>query len=407
MEARPPAPSWAGLDGLALGADGSLFDSTVCYPVGCAGGNNAVDISNQRIRKVDTKGIITTVAGNGQMEFAGDRGPATGASICFPEGVAVDEAGNLYIVDAGNSAIRRVDTKGTITTVSFINGDDGSPNLNLSVEDYRKAGGAVALDAAGNLYIADLLNYRVRKVTPLTTPYFPDSRLVNAASYRGGSVAPGSIVSIFGVNLAADVQSSDSAQLPTQLLDTTLTINNTPAPLFYVSPTQINAQVPFETPSGTVPVEVIRTQTGKARGALAVAEASPGISIIGRLNQGAILTPTGELAAPEGSLQGIATRPARHGEFVSIFLTGLGNVNNPPPTGAPAPGQPPLSESVLNTTVTIGGIAVKPSFSGLAPLLVGVYQVNVQVPDTVPSGMPQVTVSVGGAVSNTVIMAVD
>jgi sugar lactone lactonase YvrE len=113
---------------------------------------------------VSTSGTITTVAGNGTPGFSGDGGPATNASLFNPSGVAVDAAGNLYIADTTNSRVRKVSTSGTITTVAG-NGTpgfsgDGGPATNASLV-YPSG---VAVDAAGNLYIADSQNNRVRKV---------------------------------------------------------------------------------------------------------------------------------------------------------------------------------------------------------------------------------------------------
>jgi uncharacterized protein (TIGR03437 family) len=100
-------------------------------------------------------------------------------------------------------------------------------------------------------------------------------------------------------------------------------------------------------------------------------------------------------------------RPAHHGESISIFLTGLGDVTNRPASGAPAPIPPPYSEALLTTTLTIGGVTATPVYSGLAPLFVGLDQVNVQVPDAVPTGDAiQVVLSIGGAPSNAVTIAV-
>lgn len=401
-EARLAAPS-----AIALDNAGNLYftDSTVCYPVGCAGGTSVVEISNQRIRKVDTNGTITTVAGNGQMDFAGDGGPATSASVCFPEGLTVDSTGNVYIVDSGNNAIRKVEPGGTITTLAFTDTDTSMPTLNLNVDDYLKAGGAVAADAAGDLYVADFLNHRVRKVV-FASPSFLISSVVNAASFRTGNTAPGSIVSIFGRNLASGLQAAAGGQLPTVLLDTAVSINGTAAPLFSVSPGQINAQIPFETPAGTVAMEVRRRAAGNARASIGVAAVSPGIFVLGG-EQGAIVTSTGEVAARAGTLDGIVTRPASRGEVVSIFLTGLGDVANRPPSGAPTPGPPAFSETLLKPTVTIGGVPGTVTFSGLAPFQVGVYQVNARVAEDTPSGSVAVTLTIGGVASNTVTIAVE
>jgi len=130
-----------------------------------AGNLYIADTSNQRIRKVDTSGRITTVAGNGTESFSGDGGAATRASLNFPTGVSVDRAGNLFITDQSNHRVRKVSTIGVITTVAgngteTFSGDGGaatSASLNLPI--------GTAVDAAGTLYVADTSNHRVRKVS--------------------------------------------------------------------------------------------------------------------------------------------------------------------------------------------------------------------------------------------------
>ena len=120
---------------------------------------------NNRIRKVDTStGIITTVAGNGTRGFAGDGGQATAAQINRPRGVGVDGSGNLYIADSGNERIRKVDTSGIITTVAGTGttGFSGDGGQATAAQLNRPHG--VAVDGTGNLYIADNLNHRIRKV---------------------------------------------------------------------------------------------------------------------------------------------------------------------------------------------------------------------------------------------------
>ena len=114
---------------------------------------------------VNAQGIISTVAGNGTATFGGDGGAATGASLSFPFGVAVDTAGNLFIADRGNARIRRVDaTTGIITTVAgngvFGFSGDGGPATSAALD----VPGGVTLDAAGNLFVADQLNNRSRRV---------------------------------------------------------------------------------------------------------------------------------------------------------------------------------------------------------------------------------------------------
>ncbi len=131
--------------------------------VDAAGNLYIADRTNHRVRKVDAAGIITTVAGTGVADFSGDGGPAVAAQLYNPSGVAVDAAGNLYIADTLNDAIRKVDAAGVISTVAgtgYGYSGDGGPAIAARLYDPID----VAVDAAGNLYIADRLNRRVRKV---------------------------------------------------------------------------------------------------------------------------------------------------------------------------------------------------------------------------------------------------
>ena len=129
-----------------------------------AGNLYIADCWNHRIRKVSPDGTITTVAGTGTPGFAGDGGPASSALLAYPHGVKADTAGNLYIADTNNQRIRRVSPNGIITTVA------GSGSSGFSGDGGPATGGQldfpydVAADTSGNLYIADQGNYRIRKV---------------------------------------------------------------------------------------------------------------------------------------------------------------------------------------------------------------------------------------------------
>ena len=124
------------------------------------------DRKNNRVRKVGPDGILRTVAGNGDQGFSGDGGPATLAALNFPADLALDASGNLYIADRQNHRIRRVQPNGVIDTVAGTGepgfSGDGGPARNAQ---FREPSG-ITLDAAGNLYICDFENARVRRVSP-------------------------------------------------------------------------------------------------------------------------------------------------------------------------------------------------------------------------------------------------
>jgi len=159
----------AGTNGYGFSGDGNPATNTsLWYPYNLAfdaGGNFYIaDSDNLRIRKVNASGTLITVAGNGGKGYAGNNGPATNASLYFPSGVAVDTAGNLYIADDENYRVRKVGANGVITTLAgtgsgAYSGDNGAAT-NAAV-NYPQG---VACDAAGNVYIADTFNNRIRKV---------------------------------------------------------------------------------------------------------------------------------------------------------------------------------------------------------------------------------------------------
>src|SRR4029077_18913774 len=157
---------FAGDGGPALDAS---FNSPGHVALDPAGNLFIFDIGNARIRRLDAStGVISTVAGNGTSGFAGDGGPATAAKLGYTPGFAWDSAGNLFLADQNNHRIRRVDAiSGIITTVaggvfgSFPSfSGDGGPAISASLNS--PAG--VAVDFAGNLFIADQSNHRIRRV---------------------------------------------------------------------------------------------------------------------------------------------------------------------------------------------------------------------------------------------------
>ena len=157
--------------GVAVDASGNLF---------------IADPNSDRVRKVDTNGIIAAVAGNGSYGDGGDGGPATSARLSFPNGVAVDASGNLFIADPVNALIRQVGSNGIITT-AVGNGrtgysGDGGPSTHAELNGPE----AVAVDASGNLFIADAGNARIRKVVfqrQSQTLVLNDAGAANAGAY--------------------------------------------------------------------------------------------------------------------------------------------------------------------------------------------------------------------------------
>jgi sugar lactone lactonase YvrE len=156
----------SGFNGDGGPATTASFMNPYSVAVDTAGNLFIADVDNQRIRKVTPAGIISTVAGTGTAGYNGDGGPATSAQLDVPMGVAVEAAGNLFIADGGNNRIRKVTPGGVITTVAG-NGfrgfsGDGGPATSAWL-DYPDG---VAVDSAGNLFIADTQNNRIRMVTP-------------------------------------------------------------------------------------------------------------------------------------------------------------------------------------------------------------------------------------------------
>ena len=242
-------------------------------------------------------------------------------------------------------------------------------------------------------------------------PQSATAAFVSAANPTGGNaLAPGSIGSLFGTGLAGQTVTGITAPLPFTIGGTTLTLANVVLPLFFVSPTQINFQIPFVRITGRTQVPLAIAQGGFSSTInVLLTPFAPALFTTNSQGTGqasALIAGTASIAAPAGTFSG--SRPVKKGqESVSLFGTGLGSVGNPPRTGAPAAGSP-LSMTVAKPSVTIGGEPATVSFSGLAPGFVGLYQVNVEVPAGVPSGAAvPVVLTIGGAMSNTATIAIE
>ena len=193
-----------GYNGDNIPASQAQLNSPLKILIDGAGNIYIVDYANQRIRKIDTSGIITTVAGNGTIGYSGDGHQATSAELDYPEGLAMDLAGDLFIADTGNGVVRKVDTNGIITTFagngSFTYSGDGGPAINAGMVPE-----SLAVDAAGNLWEGQGL--RVRKI---------DTSGIITATVGNGFItdAPdGTVATQGGVNTPEDLAFDDLGNL--------------------------------------------------------------------------------------------------------------------------------------------------------------------------------------------------
>ena len=209
------------------GDEGKAIEARLKIPAGLTfdkkGNLYIADRNNHRIRKVDTRGIITTVAGNGTAGFSGDGGKATQAQLNLPSGVAVDDKGNIYISDRSNNRVRVVDNKGTITTFAGNGGDGYSGDSGPATKAQLSKPFGLALDKKGNLYIADRENNRVRKVNPqgIITTVAGDGGFFfmgdNGPSYRASIAGPtGIVVDKNGILYIADRNNNRIRSVDTQ-----------------------------------------------------------------------------------------------------------------------------------------------------------------------------------------------
>ena len=153
-----------GYSGDEVLATEARLDGPSGVAVDAAGNVYVADFFNQRVRRIDTAGMITVVAGTGERGYAGDGGAGSGARLDRPAGVAVDGAGNVYVADYGNRRIRRIDPTGTITTVAGTGKGGHSGDGGPAAEARLNGPFGLGADTAGNLFVADLAGHRVRSI---------------------------------------------------------------------------------------------------------------------------------------------------------------------------------------------------------------------------------------------------
>ncbi len=231
--------------------------------------------------------------------------------------------------------------------------------------------------------------------------------LVNAASYEA-SVAPGSIAALFGAGLSTQTLSATSVPLPKTLGGVTVKIGGIDAPLFFVSPNQINLQVPGGVAAGTAIVQVFNSGIAAAvgDGTVAVADASPGIFTLDLSGKNQAIAQNSDLSRNADFDKVPGARPEASGNVVVLYATGIGNTNPLVADGQAAPGGP-LAQATSATTVTIGGTPAEVQFSGLTPGFVGLWQINVVLPANLPTNLATpMTVSLKGKQSLVTTLAI-
>lgn len=419
-------------------ATGAELNAPIAVAVDSHDNVYIAEFSNSRIRKVAAAdGTISTIAGNGNQGYSGDGGPAVEASLNGPRGIAVDAAGNVYIADTANSRIREVTPNGTISTIAGtgvpgFSGDGGSavntpiitpsgiavdsfssvyfidgttrvrrifPNGTVytiaggSTQGYSGDGGvatqaqlnepaALAVDASGNVYVADFGNNAVRLLQPAGSG-ITVSAVTNGASNLTGPVAPGEVVVLYGSGMGPNqlqtYQLDTNGRVPTNVAGTSVFFGGIAAPVLYTSATQVGAVVPFGITGSNVQAFVQYQNQTSAPTTLTVAPTMPGIFTLDSSGHGQAVAfaPNGQLDAPG---KGVAA-----GSQLSLYATGLGQTS--PPSADGVPGAVPPPTAALPVTVTIGGQPATVTFAGGAPgLVAGVAQINVTVPTGIQPG---------------------
>ncbi len=208
----------------------------------------------------------------------------------------------------------------------------------------------------------------------------------------GSALAPGTLVEIYGSNLTSTAVEPKILPLPRSFNNTTVVMGGTTIPLFYLSPGQINVQLPFEfAPNREYVYVVTHANAFSMPQSVVFSAVQPGLLVVGQKLDGSLVS---------------AESPARPGEYLQLYLLGMGVTNPAVASGEASPGAEPLGRVAAETTVTIGGQPAAFVYAGLTPGLVGLFQINVQVPPTLATGEHDVVVTAGGQSSNSFKLAV-
>jgi uncharacterized protein (TIGR03437 family) len=400
----PETGAFSGDGGRAISAS---LNNPTAVAVNASGDVYISDQHNQRIRKVSLSGIITTIAGNGSAGYGGDGGPATKATLNYPGGINVDAAGNVYFNDDLNFRTRKITTGGTISTIAGTGvqgfSGDGGPAVDAELNGQF----GVSLDLRGNVYIADSMNNRIREIyaKPLPLPtILQTGGLLNGASFQQG-IVPGSWITIYGTNLSSKtdnwISSIVNGKLPTSLDNVKVSVGGEPAYISYISSEQIDAVAP-NVAAG--PVEVKVTNLGGTSAAVTTTAQAFQPAFFEWPGSYAVATTLQyTLAVKNGTFPGLTTTPAKPGEVIVLWGTGFGPTSPSAPVGIEAPSSPTYYTANA-VTVTVGGKTATVYSAVLAPGFAGLYQVAIQIPASLTNGDYPVVAAISGAQSPQTIL---
>jgi uncharacterized protein (TIGR03437 family) len=366
-------------NGFAFGLSSALFIS---------------DSNNNRIAKYIAP-TLSNYAGNLTAGFAGDGNQATLAQLNKPVGIATDAAGNLYIADSNNGRIRKVTAAGVISTIAGKGGAGYSGDGGSALAAVFNFPRGVALAPDGTVYVVDTGNNVIRALKP-TLPVINDNGVVNAASFAA-RISPGALASAFGTAFGSATVQPD-IPLPNNAAGVSISVNGVAAPILYLTPSQINFQVPWETPtSGNVNVVVSVNGSNSNTVSVPVGTAAPGLFA---LPSGAAIVQN----YPDFSLND-PSNPAKAGSTIIAYLTGSGPVSPAVANGAATPSDKLIMATSV-VTAKVGSATATVSFTGLAPYFVGLVQMNIVVPASLTPGVYPLAVTIDGQAANTATIAV-
>lgn len=378
---------------IGQGATNGLLNNPEAIAIDSQGHVYVCDTGNRAIWLINGA-KLQLVAGIGSVGYSGDGKLATLAQLNDPAGLAVDAAGNLYISDTNNNRIRKVTiSTGIITTIAGSGttpaySGDGGPALSATLAHPR----GLVLDNLGNIYVADTDNSAIR-VLAAVTPTISSGGIGNAAS-GNPQVSPGMLASLYGSNFATS-SASAAAPYPTNLLNIQVMVNGQAAPVFFVSPTQINFQVPWETAVGNATVTVSLSNIPSNSVTVPVLAAAPGIFLNPNVSGQALAQnyPSESINTPSNP------EPRGTNGLITAYLSGSGPVTPAQTDGAGA-SNTVITNATSSCTATLGGVTAQVQFCGLAPGWVGLTQVNVVIPTSLSPGTYPLIITIAGQASN-------